>query len=174
MGAAMLTVLLLAFDSPARSLRRDAVARSLASLVEACVNGVVADAILVGAPDGGLDRIADDSGCARVECARADVGLPQALALARLDDIFLLEAGYAVDRGFVEEVGDALAFGADRALILRAAPHSLLTRLAPPLAAPVGLIANKAALRQAGGADLRRLARKLKGADLTTSARRVF
>ncbi len=62
MCAAMLTAILLAYDAPAQPLRGDAVARSLASLVEACVQGLVADAALVGAPERGLDRIADDAG----------------------------------------------------------------------------------------------------------------
>lgn len=171
----MLTALLIAYDAPAAPLRGDAVARSLASLVEACVQGLVADAALVGAPARGLARIADDAGCGVVESARAADGLAQALAMARQDDILLLLAGYAVERGFVEEVEDLFAYGdRGRARILRLAPHSLLTRLAPQLAAPVGLIAPKRAIAEAGAADLPRLARKLRGADLTTRARRVF
>ena len=171
----MLTAVLLAYDAPAAPLRREAAARSLGSLVEACVQGLVADAALVGAPDCGLERIADEAGCALVKTARAGDGLAEALAMARRDHILLLLAGYAVERGFVEEIEDLFAYDdRGRARILRLAPHSLLTRLAPNLSRPVGLIAAKSALAEAGAADLSRLARKLRGAELTTRARRVF
>lgn len=173
----MLTAILLAHDAPADGrLGRDAVARSLASLVEACVQGLVADAVLAGPPERGLASIADDAGCALVETARAADALRQALALARHQAIFLLTAGYAVERGFVDEIHDVLAYGPrDRALTLRAAPNSLLTRLAPRLARPVGLIAPKAALlREAANADLAALLRRQRGAELSARARRTY
>lgn len=170
----MLTAILLAFDGPARPLRGDAVGRSLASLVEACVQGLVADAVLVGPPERGLDRVADEAGCALVETAKVEDGLARALELARRERIFLLQAGNAVERGFVDEVDDAFAYGpADRALVLRAAPSSLLTRLSPRLAEPVGLIASKASLRAAATADFSRLARTLRCAELSSPARRT-
>jgi hypothetical protein len=171
----MLTAILLAYDAPAQPLRRDAVARSLASLVDACVQGLVADAVLAGAPGRGLDKVADEAGCALVEEARAEEGLARALSLARYEDVLLLIAGHAVERGFVDEVNDALSYGdRESALILRAAPDSVLTRLAPRFAAPVGVIARKSALRAASSADLKRLAKRLRGADLSSSARRAF
>lgn len=171
----MMTAVLLAYDAPAAPLRGDAVARSLASLIEACVEGLVADAVLAGAPARGLDRIADDAGCALVETPRPEEAVAEALALARHDRILLLRAGYAIERGFVDEAHDIFAYqDRDRPLILRAAPVTLLTRLAPNLAAPVGIIARKSALRAASSADLSRLAKILRGADLVTRARRVF
>ncbi|PPD46254.1 MAG: transposase [Methylocystis sp.] len=171
----MLTAILLAYDEPAQPLRRDAIARSLASLVDACVQGLVADAVLAGAPDRGLDQIADEAGCALVETAKAPDGLTKALSIARHDDVFLLLAGHAVERGFTDEVNDAFAYGArDQALILRRAPDSFLTRLAPRFATVVGVVARKAALREAGGADLNRIARALRGAELNSAARRTF
>jgi hypothetical protein len=101
--------------------------------------------------------------------------LAKALSLARYDDVLLLIAGHAVERGFVDEVNDALSYGdRERALILRAAPDSILTRLAPRFATPVGVIARKSALRAASSADLPRLARRLRGADLSIPARRAF
>lgn len=170
----MLTAVLLAYDEP-RSLRRDAIARSLASLVEACVQGLVADAVLAGAPGRGLETVADEAGCALVETPGADEGLARALEIARRDEILLLLAGNAVEKGFIEEVDDALAYGErNGALVLRAAPSSFLTRLAPHWAEPVGLIAPKKALREAGGADLRRLAKRLRCSELASSARRAF
>lgn len=171
----MLTAILLAYDGSEQPLRRDAVARSLGSLVESCVQGLVADAVLVGAPRRGLDQVADDAGCALVETDTADEGLAQALDIARRDQIFLLLGGNAVEPGFVDEVNDALVYNArDRGLLLRAAPASLMTRLAPKLAEPVGIIAAKSALRAAASADLRRLSRSLRCAELATRARRTF
>lgn len=170
----MLTAILLAYDRPALPLRGDAVARSLASLVDACVQGLVADAVLVGPPERGLDRVADEAGCALVETSNIEAGMAQALQLARRDWILALRAGNAVERGFVDEVNDAFAYGAaDGALVLRAAPSSLLTRLSPRLAEPVGLIAQKTALRAAATADFRRLAKALRCAELSGSARRT-
>ncbi|MGJ0506911.1 MAG: transposase [Methylocystis sp.] len=171
----MLTAILLAYSSPAAPLRRDAVARSLASLVDSCVQGLVADAVLAGAPGAGLDRIADEAGCALVESAAAAEGLAQALAIARRDHVFLLAAGAAVERGFVDEINDAFAYGAqDRAMVLRLAPHSLLTRMAPNFSEAVGVIAPRAAVRAGGGADLARLSKRLRCAELTCRARRTF
>lgn len=170
----MLTAILLACDGPALPLRNDAVARSLASLVESCVQGLIADAVLVGAPQRGLDRVADEAGCTLIESPVVEAGFAQALELARRDWVLALRAGYAVERGFADEVNDAFAYGAaDRALVLRAAPSSLLTRLSPRLAEPVGIIAQKSALRAAATADLKRLAKTLRGAELSCPARRT-
>jgi hypothetical protein len=84
----------------------------------------------------------------------------------------LLRAGYAVERGFCEEIEDAFAYGeAGRALILRAAPDSLATRIAPALAAPVGVIARKQALVAAGEVQLRALSRRLRCVEIATRAR---
>jgi hypothetical protein len=170
----MLSAILLAYDGPTQPLRGDAVGRSLASLVDACVQGLIADAILVGPPGRGLDRIADEAGCALVETADAGAGLAQALELARRDGALLLRAGNAVERGFVDEVNDALTYGpAEGALVLRAAPSTLLTRVSPRFAEPVGVIAPKAALRAAATADFRRLAKALRCAELSSPARRT-
>ena len=171
----MLTAALIAFDSPGAPLRREAVARSLGSLVESCVQGLIADALILAAPGRGLDRIADEAGCALIETPHAAEGMAQALKAARRDHILLLLAGFAVERGFAEEAQDFFAYGdSSRARTLRLAPESLITRLAPNLARPVGLIAPKSALSSAAGADWARLVRMMRGADLTTRARRVF
>ncbi len=171
----MLTAILLAYDAPAQPLRRDAVARSLASLVDACVQGLVADAVVAGAPGGGLDRVADEAGCALVEAETTTEGLAQALSVARREGVLALNAGYAVERGFIDEVNDALAYGAgERAYVLRAAPSSLLTRLAPRLAPPVGIIARKSAMRSAASADFKHLAKRLRCFELASAARCAF
>ena len=171
----MLTAVLLAFDAPAQPLRRDAIARSLASLVEACVQGLVADAVLAGPPARGLGQIADEAGCALVEALRVEDGLARALDMTRHDDILLLQAGHAVQRGFIDEVNDAFTYGhRGRALVLRSAPDSFLTRLAPKFAEPVAIIAPKSALREVASADLSLLAKRLRGAELKSCARRAF
>lgn len=169
----MMSAVLIAFDSPKAPLRRETVARGLASLIESCLLGVVADAIIVAEPARGLEGLADEAGCALIEAPRAE-GVAQALKAARRDHVFLLLAGFAVDRGFAEEAQDFFANGdRSRSRTLRMAPESLVTRLAPGLARPVGLIAAKSALAAADSADFDRLARKLQGADLATRARRV-
>ena len=171
----MLTAILLVDEAPDRPQRRDGVARSLGSLVDACVRGLVADAALVAAPGQGLDALAEQAGCALIEAATPAAGLARALADARRNDILLLRAGFALDRALTDEIEETLAYGAPgRALALRAAPVSLLTRLAPALAEPVGIIAPRRMLQEAASADLRRLARKLRCAALSGGARRTF
>jgi hypothetical protein len=171
----MLTAILLAHPAQDAPLRRDAIARSLGSLVDSCVQGLVADAVLVGAPQGGLAAIADEAGCALVESDTAAEGLASALAIARRDRVLLLAAGAAVERGFVDEINDALSFGApDRALVLRLAPHSLITRIAPGFAQAVGIVAPKAALQAEGTADLSRLAKRLRCEEMNCRGRRTY
>lgn len=170
----MLTAILLACDASGPPLRREAVTRSLSSLVEACVQGLIADAVIVGPGGRGLDGIADDAGCSLIETELPAEGLRAALLRARNERVFLLRAGYAIERGFIDELSDAFAYAEPQAtLVLRAAPHSLLTRLAPQLSSAVGLVATKPQLGAIDSADIRTLSRKLKGADLSTRARKV-
>lgn len=176
----MLSAVILAFDPPVSAAlersgdaMREAIVRTLASLIDACVTGLIADAVLVGPPDSGLGAIADEAGCGLVEAVDARSGLARALPGVRYPDVFVFVAGHALERGFVEEVRDLRAFGErDRALVLRAAPHSLMTRIAPWLAEPVGLVAPRAALGAAG--DLATLARRLRACELRTHARRAI
>jgi hypothetical protein len=172
----MLSAVILAFDTPrpARSregAEREAIVRSLASLVDACVAGIVADAVLVGRPDSGLGVIADEAGCGLVEAVDARSGLARALPGLRYPDVLALRAGHAPERGFIDELRDAIDFG-ERALVLRAAPNSMLTRLVPRLSEPVGLIAPRKAFGAAG--DLAVLAKKLRAGEMTTRARRTI
>jgi len=173
----MLSVVLLAFDSfapaqgDAAALLRERVVRSLSSLIEGCVQGLFADASLAGPQNVGLERIADEAGCNLVEAATVRAGLAGALTAARCPDVFVLRAGYAIERGFIDEARDALGFG--KPAVLRAAPHSLVTRLAPGFAEPVGLLARKEALVAAAAADLPALSRRLRCAELATRARRT-
>lgn len=176
----MLSLILLCHDcSPAReatdsgALIRERAARSLASLVEASIAGVIADATLVAAPAPPLADVADEAGCHLIEETDAGAALVRALAQARQTDVFLLRAGYCVDRGFVDEAADIAAFGGLKtARALKAAPEGLLTRLAPSLARPVGLLARKNAIFEAGDAEVARLARLLKAREMVSRARR--
>jgi hypothetical protein len=175
----MLSVILLGYEtlsSKSQSgglLRHEGVVRSLASLVYGAVQGLIADAVLVGPADVGFVKIADEAGCELIENNLAALGLAAALAKVRQANVFLLIAGHAVERGFVEEARDALVFeGLARGLVLRATPDSLLTRLAPSLARPVGLLARREALRDVETAELGILARRLCRADLNARARK--
>ncbi len=169
----MLSVILLAYDVDGGSLRQESVVRSLTSLVEGTVQGLIADAVLAGPSRMGLEAIADDAGCILVEHDLPAKGLAAALARARQTDVFVFMAGHAIDAGFVEEARDALAFeGLARARVVRRTPDSVLTRLAPALSQPVGLLARKDALVKAEGVELAALARKLRASDLNARARK--
>lgn len=160
--------------SPANRARADAAARSLASLVDACVRGLAADALVLGPAGEGLDLVADDAGGTFLAGPDPMKTFAQALAAARCEHVFVLAAGFAPEQGFVDEVADIFAFGeAADAMILRAAPDTLLTRLAPGFAAPVGIIARKIAAQASGVCDPAALARRLKGVDLRVRARRI-
>jgi hypothetical protein len=172
----MLSVILLGYDArraDGGSRRDERVLRSLASLVEGAVDGLVADVALVGPERAGFARIADEAGCVLVENDVPAKGVAEALAGARQSNVFFFLAGHAIDRGFIEEARDAIAFGGlSAARVLRAAPESLLTRLAPNLARPVGVIAQKESIIPAEATDLSKLARRLRGVDLVAHARK--
>ncbi len=159
----MVTAIILSPSLAAPSERApEAVARSLASLVRASVEGIVRDALIVGPAGDKLADIADHAGCAHVEAANVKEGLARALAQARSEVVFVLEGGYAPLTGFVEEASDLLRAGDFRGAALRRAPDTLMTRLAPFLAPAVGVFAPRAALRDAAPRDLAELVRRLK------------
>jgi len=172
----MLSVILLGYElhrADGGSRRDELVLRSLASLVEGAVDGLIADVALVGPSDAGFGRIADEAGCVLVENDAPAKGAAEALTGARQSNVFFFLAGHAIDRGFIEEARDAIAFGGLKAArVLRAAPESLLTRLAPSLALPVGLLARKESIIEAEATDLTKLARRLRGVDLVAHARK--
>jgi hypothetical protein len=179
MVASMLSAIILGFSPagapPNADVSRERAARSLSSLVGACVQGLVADAILVGPPRLSLERVADEAGCSLIETDRAAEGVTAALRAARRPHVLMLAAGYAVEHGFLEEVGDLFAFGAaPSARILRAEPNSLVTRLAPRLAEPAGVVAPKKDAAAIGAPDIATLARKLRAGDLKCRARRTL
>lgn len=170
----MLSLILLSYDVIlSGDKRREGVARSLASLVSCVVEGIIADAALVGPASAGLELIADEAGCALIAATEARQGLHEALARARCADVFVLAAGCAVESGFGDAARDALAFGGlDRARVLRLAPNGLLTWLAPNLARPAGLIARKELVAKAKSATPPQLARELRAAEFEARARK--
>lgn len=172
----MLSAIILAPESSERPLRSDAVTRCLASLIDACIQGVIADATLVGAPGRLLSKIADDAGCGVVETASLDSGVGRALEMARHDHIFLLSAEYAVAPGFADEIADIFVYGEpDAPRALRLAPASLATRLMPSLAVAAGLVAPRPLLLRAPGrGEVHRLATRLARLSFATHARRLL
>jgi hypothetical protein len=161
-------------DSASAGQFRERVARSLASLVEGCVTGLIADAALVGPDEVDLEDIADEAGCHVFADASPEEALRRALAQARRADALLLKAGFAIDRAFLEEARDVASFGGlKRARALKSAPDGMITRLAPGMARPVGVLARRDAILAASSADVEALARRLKTADLTSRARRT-
>ena len=171
----MISAIILATDAVDGPARADFTARCLASLVEACVQGLVADAVLIGPPGRDLGRIAEDAGCGFIETPDATHGLREALAQVRRDHVLLISAGYAVERGFADELNEVFVYHAsDTSRTLRATPSSFATRLLPRLSKSAGIIAPRRILTQIDSSfDMDKLARKLKGADLATRARRL-
>ncbi len=171
----MISAIIFATDTVDGPARADFTARCLASLVEACVQGLVADAVLIGEPGRDLGGIAEDAGCSFIETTAALQGLREALAQVRREHVLLLSAGYAVERGFADELNELFAYeAADAPRTLRATPTSFATRLFPRLSRPAGVIAARRALTPINSFDdIVNLAQKLKGADLSTRARRL-
>jgi hypothetical protein len=142
-----------------------ALVRTLAALVPATVEGLVRDVTVVtDRADDGIRRVADHAGCGIVATARFEDGFTRALSGVRSTQLFVLRAGAAFDRGFVDEMAMLLGpeSGAQRplALLLREMPDGLLSRLLPNRAPVVGLIAPRAELA-APARDFAALVRRL-------------
>lgn len=144
----MLSALVLASDSHVRvSASPEAMARTLAALVPAAVQGVIKDVTLASLL--GADQalyIADHAGCALAEADTPEAVLKAGLALTRGDIILVLRAGYAPEAGFMEEVSDQFersAIRAPRSAFLRAVSETFLTRLLPALTHVEGVIVRR-------------------------------
>ncbi len=141
----------------------EAVARSLGALVRAAVEGILRDVAIAGLPADKLGPLADHAGCAFIETNSAQDGLARAAASMRADFAFVLEGGFAPPSGFAEEAGDLLMNPElFRGALLRRAPDTLLTRMAPGLARPVGALASRNALKAAAPRDLPDMIGRLK------------
>ncbi|MGQ0443575.1 MAG: transposase [Beijerinckiaceae bacterium] len=136
-------------DLPARHSGRDlaeVLARTLASLVPAKVEGLLGDVRIAGPARKGLNLVANHAGCTLIEAENEMDCISLALRAARGPDVFLLRCGRAPEAGFIEEAADFLAKNTSdrsRAAHLRAAPESFLERVFPALAPIAGLIANR-------------------------------
>ena len=101
-----------------------------------------------------------------------------ALGVAEFSRSYLqqrIEAGdVLLDGRQVLKAAARVRLGQQVDITLRATPHSFATRLLPRLSKSAGIIAPRRILTQIDSSfDMDRLARKLKGADLATRARRL-
>lgn len=145
----MLSTIVFCEEKPASPPTRELaelLARTLASLVTANVEGLLGDVRIAGPAGNDLKALADHAGCALIEAENEAEWLPLALEATRGPDVFLLRCGRAPQAGFIEEASDFLASntkGHARAACLRAEPESFLERIFPSLAPIAGLIASR-------------------------------
>src|SRR5579885_1164592 len=138
-GLAMLSTIVFCEDRLAAQIQArlaEVLARTLASLVTAKVEGILADVRIAGPAGAGLEAVANHAGCAFVEAAAEADWLRAALEAAKERLAFLLRCGFAPDPGFIEEAAEFLSLlpkGAP-SMLLRAEPEAFLERLAPSLA----------------------------------------
>jgi hypothetical protein len=172
----MLSTIVFCEDKPAtgRNLT-EVLARTLASLVTAKVEGLLGDVRIAGPAGKSLGVVANHAGCALIEAENEAEWLGLALQAARGPDVFLLRCGRAPEAGFIEEAADFLTANTkDRAACLRAAPESFLERIFPPAAPLAGLIAPRGLLLHAPRGGFRKLARCIgPAATFQTRARRI-
>jgi hypothetical protein len=170
----MLSVVVAVLNARGASpLSAEAVVRTLSALVPAVIEGVLRD-VTLAAPSGHpeMRKIADHAGCELVEGEGAEL-LRMGVESARGPNIFLLRAGRAPESGFAEEISDALG-RTERSALLREAPMSPLTRIAPGFAPLAGLMAQRDRLLAVSGGTLGAYARAVKPAiTLRTRARLV-
>jgi hypothetical protein len=137
----MLSTIVFCEDKPASPPGRDlaeVLARTLASLVTAKVEGLIGDVRIAGPARKSLGVVANHAGCALIEAENEADWLGLALQAARGPDVFLLRCGRAPEAGFIAEAGDFLAANTkaqSRAACLRAAPENIVERIFPPAAA---------------------------------------
>lgn len=152
-------------------------ARTLACLVPAKVDGILCDVRIAGPAKAGLGLIAHHAGCAFIESDNDAARLRLAIEAAHGSRIFLLCCGHAPEPGFIEEVNDLLAqAGASKlhAAELLAAPESILERLFPSRAPVAGIIASREWLLHTPYEGFQELARNLgQATTLRTRARRI-
>jgi hypothetical protein len=145
----MLSTIVFCEDKPEASRDRplaELLARTLASLVTAKVEGLLGDVRIAGPAGKDLSFLANHAGCGLVEAVNEADWLGIALQEARGPHVFLLRCGRAPDAGFIEEARDFLASHSNdqpRAACLHAIPESFLERLFPSLAPVAGLIASR-------------------------------
>lgn len=149
----MFSVVILPAPGLLEGATQEGVARTVAALVGAVVDEVVADAFVIGRPGLDLGAIEQASGCRAVLESRPDVAVRRALGLARRDAVLVLAPGYAPGEQFAHEAHARLHGERDRAWSIRAAPDSWLARIMP-FRETVGLIASRRAVLDLEGAAM--------------------
>jgi hypothetical protein len=149
----MLSIIILCRPDPGNgcaAVAAEGIVRTLSSLVNALVRGLVRDVVLAGPEGTDLALIADHAGCVSVEAASEAECLRRALGLVRGEDVLVLLPGHVPEAGFIEEIEDLLARGpmADGRRIY-AAPITYWQRLVPALTPVVGIIAPVSTCRAA-------------------------
>jgi hypothetical protein len=145
----MLSAIVFCEDKPQAPTGRplaELLARTLASLVTAKVEGLLGDVRIAGPAGKDLSVLANHAGCALIEADNEADWLSIALQEARGPHVFLLRCGRAPDAGFIEEARDFLAGNSKdrpRAAYLHALPESFAERIFPSLAPVAGLIASR-------------------------------
>lgn len=161
----MLSTIVFCEDRPAAPPGRDVtelLARTLASLVTAKVEGLLSDVRIAGPAGKDLSVLANHAGCAWIEADKEADWLGLALQAARGPDVFLLACGRAPEVGFIEEASDFLASNSQdqpRAASLRAAPETFFERVFLSLAPIAGLIASRDLMLRAPRGGFPKLAR---------------
>jgi hypothetical protein len=153
----MLTAIVVCSQRQAILRTPEALVRTLAPLVGACVAGLVHDVVLAGPADGDLALLADHAGCAFVEADYEADWLGAALARARRPNLLLLRAGFVPEAGYAEEIEDAVSLLPATTLVMRATAQSFAERLVPALAPVVAVV--MASARYRSGADFAALTR---------------
>jgi hypothetical protein len=123
----------------------------LAALVPATVEGLVRDVIVLAASDDpGIRRVAEHAGCGLVERDRFEEAMSEGLRRAKSSMIFVVRAGAAFERGFLDEIASLLGpqqgAASPEALLFRQMPGGILARILPDLAPVAGMIATRHAL----------------------------
>jgi hypothetical protein len=142
----------------------EVLARTLASLVTAKVEGLLCDVRIAGPAGMSLGIVANHAGCGLIEGAIEAEWLRLALEASRGPYILVLRRGEAPEAGFIEEAIDFLDKAAkekSRTALLRAVPESFLERLFPSLAPPAGVIATRDLMLRAPRASFQKLARQI-------------
>jgi hypothetical protein len=155
----------------------EVLARTLASLVTAKIEGVLCDVCIAGPAGQEIHVLANHAGCSLAEAEQERDWLWIALQAARRQDVFLLRCGFAPEAGFIEEAQGLLKANAkvSQAASLRSAPCGFLERVFPSLSPVAGLIASRDDLLRASPCGFQKLARRIAPVTiLRTHARQIF
>ncbi|MDF2118997.1 hypothetical protein PY365_25850 [Roseiarcaceae bacterium H3SJ34-1] len=174
-GSMFSIIVLTQSDNVHASPSSEAVARTLAALVPGAISGVIRDVILASMEKStDIEHIADHAGCELVTAGTWIGTVRLALQKAREPKIFTLQAGFAPESGFYEELSDLGWSASLKASRLLERPETTLQRFLPFLAPVAGLAAAKDRLVNADGPDFRSWAGQLGRMDtMRTRARRV-